>query len=143
MTDVPTLVLPVLAQIFWTLVVLCGLGVTRIRALRHRRADLSRLSISVEGWPSDARKMSNNFDNQFQIPVLFYVVCILATIMETAGPAMTALAWFFVVMRVAHTAVHVTNNYVPLRFAFYMGSLTALILMFAMTAASFFGPATS
>ena len=142
MTDVPTLVLPVLAQIFWTLVVLCGLGVTRFRALRHRRADRSRLSISPEGWPDDARKMSNNFDNQFQMPVLFYVVCILATIMETAGPGMTALAWFFVVMRVAHTAVHVTTNYIPLRFGFYAAGFVALVLMFAMTAASFFGPAT-
>src|SRR5688572_23030436 len=121
MTDVPTLILPLLAQVFWTLIVLCGLAVTRFRALRRRRADLAHLSISREGWPDDARKMSNNFDNQFQIPVLFYIVCILATFMETAGPGVTALAWFFVVMRVAHTAVHVTSNYVPLRFAFYLG----------------------
>ena len=142
MTDVPTLILPLLAQVFWTLLVLCGLGVTRFRALRHRRADLAHLSISREGWPDDARKMSNNFDNQFQIPVLFYIVCILATFMETAGPGVTALAWFFVVMRVAHTAVHVTSNYVPLRFAFYLGSVTALVAMFVMTAATFFGPAT-
>jgi hypothetical protein len=142
MTDVPPLILPLLAQVFWTLVVLCGLAVTRFRALRHRRADLAHLSISREGWPDDARKMSNNFDNQFQIPVLFYIVCILATFMETAGPGVTALAWFFVAMRVAHTAVHVTSNYVPLRFAFYLGSVTALVVMFVMTAASFFGPGT-
>jgi hypothetical protein len=143
MTDVPTLILPLLAQVFWTLLVLCGLAVTRYRALRHRRvADLARLSISREGWPDDVLKMSNNFDNQFQIPVLFYVVCILATFMETAGPTVTALAWFFVMMRVAHTAVHVTSNYVPLRFGFYLGSVIALVVMFVMTAASFFGPAT-
>ena len=142
MTDVPTLILPLLAQVFWTLLVLCGLAVTRFRALRHRRVDLTHLSISREGWPDNVRKMSNNFDNQFQIPVLFYIVCILATFMETAGPAVTALAWFFVVMRVAHTAVHVTSNYVPLRFAFYLGSVTALVAMFVMTAASFFGPGT-
>jgi hypothetical protein len=140
MTDVPTLILPLLAQVFWTLLVLCGLAVTRYRALRHRRVvDLTHLSISREGWPDDARKMSNNFDNQFQIPVLFYVVCILATFMETAGPAVTALAWFFVVMRVAHTAVHVTINYVPLRFGFYLASVAALVAMFVMTSASFFG----
>lgn len=143
MTDVPPLALPVLAQVFWTLVVLTGLGAARLRAIRQGHARVPGLALSKEGWPDDVRKVSNNFDNQFQVPVLFYVICGAATILETAGPLMTALAWFFVASRVAHTAVHVTTNYIPLRFGIFMAGFVALVIMYVLTAAGYLVPATS
>lgn len=139
MTASVSLAWPVLAQIVWTLLVLALLGARRYRALKEKRARLPGLDLSRDGWPDDVRKVSNNLDNQFQTPVLFYAVCGLAVLTGSASGAVVALAWLFVAARVGHTAVHVTTNHVPLRFAFYAAGVTALVAMTAAVAVALGG----
>lgn len=133
MNPASALAWPVLAQIVWTMLVLALLGVRRYRAIKEKRARLPGLDLSREGWPDDVRKVSNNFDNQFQTPVLFYAICGVAVLTGAAGGAMAALAWLFVVTRIGHTAVHVTSNHVPLRFGFYAAGVGALVTMTGLT----------
>ena len=125
---------PLLFQALWTLVVLGLLGYRRFHALREQRAEPAGLELSKAGWPDDVTKVSNNFDNQFQTPVLFYMICGVALVAGLAGPALVGLAWVFCASRVVHTAVHVSNNHVPYRFAAFFVGVIVLAAMLVTVA---------
>jgi hypothetical protein len=42
------------------------------------------------------------------------------------------MAWIYVLLRIAHAYVHVTDNYVPRRGAVYIASVLVLALMWAI-----------
>ena len=85
-----------------------------------RRARAGRTSpLREPNWPKDAIVASNAFLNQFEIPVLFYVLTILALITKQADLLFVMMAWIFVVMRVLQAGVFVTSNHVPTRGAFF------------------------
>ena len=110
-----SLVYPVLAQVLWTFVVYIHLGVRRRRALVSRTTRPRDIALTDEAWPQDARQVSNNLRNQFESPVIFYVLCGVATYVGATDLLMAALAWIYVMFRVIHTYVHTTSNRVPVR----------------------------
>jgi len=69
--------------------------------------------------------VSNAFDNQFQLPVLFYVACGLSMGFGTIWIE-TVLAWAFVLTRIAHAFVHATRNHVPTRFFFFTAGFAVM-----------------
>jgi hypothetical protein len=60
------------------------------------------------------------------LPVLFYVLTILAYVTHLAGVIFVVLAWIFVLFRCLQAFVHVTNNKIRVRGAFF--GLAALAL---------------
>ncbi len=60
--------------------------------------------------PLESLLIHNNLKNQFELPLLFHVVC-LALYLTTADNVVTAfLAWAFVLSRYVHSYVHITSN---------------------------------
>jgi hypothetical protein len=51
-----------------------------------------------------------SYSNQFELPVLFYVLTILAWMTRHADLAFVVLAWIFVIFRYLQAYVHVTSN---------------------------------
>jgi hypothetical protein len=76
-----------------------------------------------------AKLMADNLQNQFELPVLFYVAVLLAIVTEPVSDWFVTLAWVFVISRIAHAAVHVTVNIVIVRLAFFSVGLVTLVLM--------------
>jgi hypothetical protein len=72
------------------------------------------------------------FSNQFEIPVLFYVLTILAYVTHLAGLIFVILAWVFVIFRLLHAYVHVTSNTVRVRGTFYAVAVVALAINWAI-----------
>jgi hypothetical protein len=129
------LVYPVLAQVFLTFVLMVWTGRLRTAAVRSRRVRLSAIALSGDAWPDDVKKISNNMHNQFETPVLFYVLCGVATYLAVTGMLMTALAWLYVITRVIHTAIHVTTNRVQHRFAVFVVGFLVLVAMWVVIVA--------
>lgn len=123
------LVWPMLAQIFLTFVVLGLMARARIAALKSREVTMGQVAVSNDAWPTKAKQAANNFTNQFETPVLFFALCLLAMTVGAGGWIMTLLAWGYVATRVAHTVVHVGSNDVRLRFNIFAVSVTILFLM--------------
>ena len=131
------ILLPVLAQLVLVFIVWIRLYTTRVAEMRAKRiapqsiasaADSAVLLKNVAG-PAD------NFVNQFELPVLFYLVCVLLYIMQLANPLYLSLACAFVVMRYVHSFIHLTYNRVKHRFAAYLiGScfLWAMLLLLSL-----------
>ena len=127
------LILAVLAQITTTIVVGFWLGWVRHVAVRDRTIT-GNVMVSQEGWPKQARAASNNFSNQFEVPVIFYVLALLALHMKIAGIGLVIAAWIFVVSRIAHAIAHCGPNDLRLRGPSYFVGVAAVIVMLVMVA---------
>jgi hypothetical protein len=127
------LVLAVLVQMTTTIVVGFWLGWVRHVAVRDRTIT-GNVMVSQEGWPERARAASNNFSNQFEVPVIFYALALLALHLKVAGIAFDIVAWVFVVSRIAHAIAHCGPNDLRLRAPAYFVGVTAVIVMLVMVA---------
>ncbi len=128
------LVYPAMAQVLWTLVLVTWNGLVRVRALRGRRVRFADIALSSDAYPDDVRKISNNMHNQFETPLLFYVLLAIATYIGATGTTMVVLAWVYFATRVVHTAIHTTTNSVPRRFYAFLVGVLSLIAMWIVIA---------
>lgn len=120
---------PVLAQIAIPLAVLILNGRRKAAdvAAGNHRPDESATDNTA--WSLPVVLTSNNLANQSQLPVLFYVLCIVLAQIGAVSALTLSIAWLFVASRILHAYVHVSSNYVPLRKrAFIFGALTLLLL---------------
>jgi hypothetical protein len=103
----------------------------RVAAVKGGRARVKEIATSNGGWPADVRKISNNFDNQFQTPMLWYAACALLIAMGLVDGVSVGLSWLFLASRIAHTAIHTGRNVVMHRLAAFLVGYAALIAMWA------------
>ncbi len=120
---------PVIAQVFLTLAMFIVLGARKAVAVKAGSVDRHQAALDNRVWPIEVLKVSNNIANQFEIPVLFYVLCLVLYSLNAAGPVAVVLAWLFVVSRYAHAYVHIGSNYVPVRMRLFMISCVVLLAM--------------
>lgn len=128
------LLYPVLAQVLLTFIVLFGTGAARFKAIREGRVRVGEIAVSNEPWPGEVRKFSNNFANQFETPVLFYVLVGAAMYIRATDVLMVVLAWLFVATRIVHAFIHTGRNDVLLRFRVFLAGVVVLIIMWALIA---------
>ena len=121
------LILAIALQVLLTLGILVWMGFERVPRVARGEIAVKDIAVARDAYPLQARLLSNSFDNQFQLPVLFYVACFLA-IGFSATLIEVLLAVAFVVTRYVHAAIHVTTNNVPHRFAAYTAGLVVLCL---------------
>jgi hypothetical protein len=81
----------------------------------------------AEGVERPAR----TYMNLLELPLLFYLVCLLMLQTGKIDSIQVSLAWVFVITRYAHAFIYVGFNYVPLRFAAYLSGLVTLAVMWA------------
>lgn len=84
--------------------------------------------------PEAIHYSSYNFRNLFELPVLFYGLCLAATQLQLQSPLLVQLAWAYVVLRAVHSTIHCTYNRVTHRFAAYMLSSVVLWGMLGLVA---------
>jgi hypothetical protein len=77
---------------------------------------------------------ADNFRNLFELPVLFYVALIVAAQTAQVTAPVLVLAWLFVVLRFAHSAIHCTYNRVYHRFYVYVAGGFVLFALWAVLA---------
>jgi hypothetical protein len=124
--------LPLFVEVILTFVLMLWMGVLRQADYRSRAVRAADIALRQPNWPPRTTQAANSFSNQFELPVLFYVLTILAWDTKRAGVAFVILAWVFVICRVLQAYVHVTNNNVRLRGAFYSVGALVLMIMWAI-----------
>lgn len=121
--------LPLFVEVLLTFGVMFGMMYFRTSTLRRGETRLADISLREPNWPRRATQFGYAFANQFELPVLFYVLTILVIITRHADLLFVLLAWIFVLMRVLQAVVHVTNNNVRMRGAYYgVGALILFIM---------------
>lgn len=133
--SVQAILLPLFVQVGLTFALALMLGARRLSVVRSGEVRRSEVSMGERVWPTRAQQASNAFANQFELPVLFCVLVVLALATRKADLAFVVLSWVFVVSRTAHAAVYVSTNHIPHRFTAYMVGAVALLLMWLIFAA--------
>ena len=131
---VPAILLPVFVQVALTFALLMWTGSQRLRAVRAGTVRPGEVSLGEKRWPARAQQASNAFGNQFETPVLFYVLVVLALFSRKADLLFVVLSWVFVLTRFAHAGVYLTTNYVPHRFAAFLAGVLVLMVMWIVFA---------
>jgi hypothetical protein len=127
--------LPVFVLVGLTFALLLGMASARTRALTKREVSLKEIALGQPNWPTRAAQIGNCFSNQFELPLLFYVLIALALPLRHADLVIVLLSWVFVVTRFAHAGIFVTSNNVQQRsLAWFAGVLVlfAMWLYFAL-----------
>lgn len=119
------LIAAVLAQGTLALGLIWFLGFVRIPMIMRGEVRIRDIALAREGWPEREKKVSNAFDNQFQLPVLFYAAAGVSLLLGASWLSLL-LAWAFVVSRYVHAAIHMTDNNVIRRFWTYTVGLGIL-----------------
>lgn len=125
---------PVLAQVLLTLVMFIILGARKAKAIKAGKVNREQAALDNRVWPEYVVKVSNNIANQFEVPMLFYILCVVLFSINAAGTVAIVLAWLFVASRYAHAWVHVGSNYVPVRMRLFMAGCVVLLSMLAVAA---------
>ncbi len=129
-----SVLLPVFVQVALTFGLLFAMGRSRVAAVRRGEVKVRDVALGQRNWPERETQLSNAFDNQFQLPVLFYVLVVLALIARKADLLFVVLSWAFVVLRLAHAAIHITSNVVRRRFYVYLAGALVLLVMWLIVA---------
>ena len=111
-----SLLVPVFVEVALTFVLLLATGWMRVRALSARQVKIRDIALGQNAWPARAQQISRAYQNQLELPLLFYVLIAFVLITRVESGVLLALAWIFVAARLIHAAIHVTSNHVPARF---------------------------
>ena len=133
--SVQMVLLPVFVLVGLAFALLLGMASARTRAVVSREVSLKDVALRQPNWPDRVAQIGNCFANQFEIPVLFYVLIALALPLRHADLVIVLLSWVFVVTRFAHAGIFVTSNDVRQRsLAWFAGVLVlfAMWLYFAL-----------
>ena len=131
---VQAILLPLFVQIALTFGLLLWTGTLRLTALRAGKVRMGDIALGEPGWPAQETRAANAFNNQFQVPVLFYVLVILALFTRKTDLLFVALAWIFVATRVVHALIHTTANDVRQRFLAFLAGVIVLMAMWILFA---------
>jgi hypothetical protein len=121
--------LPVFVLVGLTFALLLWMASARTRALTGREVSIKDIALGQPNWPARATQIGNSFRNQFELPLLFYVLIALALPLRHADLFIVLMSWVFVVTRFVHAGIFVTTNNVQRRsLAWFAG----VLVLFAM-----------
>ncbi len=120
------MITPVVALVIWSLVMWLWLYVTRIPAMQKAGIKPGQATkAAMEALPS--ANVANNYNHLMEQPTIFYAICFALQFMDQAHHINIGLAWAYVALRVVHSLIQATTNFIPLRFLVF--SLASLVLV--------------
>lgn len=121
--------LPVLVHILLIFILYIYMGQVKTRAVKEGNVDRQKASLNPKAWPESVVKVSNNLANQFESPILFYMLSVMYYLTNNVSSILVLIMSVYVLSRYLHAYVHVTSNYVPYRYkCFVIGMLILLVL---------------
>ena len=121
---------PAVAMVVLTFVVWLRMYFMRVGEMKRERVHPQSVALSAQMAErlKDTRA-ADNFRNLFELPVLFYLALVVAVQTDQVTVVSLTLAWAFVALRIAHSAIHCSYNKVYHRFyAYFAGGLALWLL---------------
>lgn len=140
-----SLIYPMAALVFLTFIMVYLLWVLRVKAVRAREISPRYFKLNRGGeLPEGVTRVTQNYNNLLELPILFYTVCIIAIVLNYIAPNPSVPnpsipnqsaeyfiyhAWAFVVLRFLHSYIHTTYNHILHRlYAFSLSSFVLLLM---------------
>jgi hypothetical protein len=107
---IPMILAPLFVLVLMTFVLGFWIPFRSVPLLRRGEVRPQDVDLRQPNWPRPVQQINNSYTSQFELPVLFYVLTILAMYTKHADLLFVIMAWLFVLARLAHAYVHVTSN---------------------------------
>jgi hypothetical protein len=130
------ILIPVIALVAWTLIVMLWMMVSRRRAFAQLGINWGNIPRGSRGKdldgraPDEAQWPSHNYNHLMEQPTIFYAIALTLALMGMGSGINYWLAWGYVGFRVAHSIVQCTVNIVAIRFALFA---LASLCLFGLT----------
>lgn len=124
------LLYPMFSMVLLTFIMACI--AVKIRFLSVKNGEVSyKYFRFMDGQdvPDFIKKTTRNFNNQFEIPTLFYVVCTLYICLNIESFITLFFAWLFIFFRVAHAYIHLTYNHILHRMLTFWASFMCVMVL--------------
>ena len=127
--DKTSILFPMVALVTLTFAVLLLIPVRRFRAgiAGQIRYDDFKYGESAR-VPPEVSIPNRNMMNLLELPLLFYVGCLIYLVIGRVDEYALVLAWLYVGLRVVHSAIHVTYNRVRHRLIAFALSNVILVM---------------
>jgi hypothetical protein len=130
------MIAPVLALIAWTFVLWFWMYATRIPAIQRAGIDPARMKqkSELEVLPLAVKQIADNYNHLHEQPTVFYALAMCAHLIGASDALNIGLAWAYVALRVVHSLIQCTVNFIPVRFAVFAAASLVLLLLLIRTA---------
>jgi len=128
-----TILVPVLALCVWTFVLWTWMYMTRLPAMKKARIDARRIKRKheLDSLPVAVQQIADNYNHLHEQPTVFFALAFYSHLVGVADGLNIQLAWAYVALRVIHSLIQCTINFVPLRFMVFSASSIVLIIIAA------------
>ena len=121
---------PVVALVILTAIVALMMAVYRnVAVVRRITSQRYFQTFNADPPPEWVERPARTYMNLLELPVLFYVVCLLMLTTGKFDVIQVSLAWLFVVTRYVHAFIYIAFNYVPFRFLAFLAGVITLAVM--------------
>ena len=127
--SIPTVLLPVFVLVALTFALNVWMGWSRTSSVRRGEVKIRDIALGERNWSKQTQQIDNAFHNQFELPVLFYVLVALALITRQADLLFVLLSWVFVATRFIHAGIFVSSNDVRQRSLAWFAGVLVLLAM--------------
>ncbi len=128
--NIGTILYPAFGLGLLTFAVGFWLAMYRVHAVRNLGLDPGYFALNRGAkLPPRLVQISQHYDNLFESPVLFYVVCIMIYVTGRTDAAFLALAWSYFALRVIHAWVHTGHNRIRQRRNVFLLSVLVLLVL--------------
>lgn len=134
---------PMLALIVWTFVIWGWMYATRLPAMRAARINPRRIKrkSDLDALPVSVQQIADNYNHLHEQPTVFYALAIYTHLVGTGDLPNVVLAWMYVGLRIAHSLIQCTTNFVPTRFFVFSAATLVLIAIALRNVMALFGSA--
>ena len=127
--SIQMVLLPLFVQVGLTFALLIWMVGLRRQALVSRETKIRDIALGQPNWPERATQVGNCYRNQFELPVLFYILIGLALPLRHADFFIVLMSWVFVVTRFAHAGVFISSNDLGRRSIAWLAGVLVLLAM--------------
>jgi hypothetical protein len=122
---------PMLALILWSFVMWAWMYATRLPAMSRAGIDATKIKrkSDLDVLPMSVQQIADNYNHLHEQPTVFYALALYTHLVAAADPLNVGLAWGYVGLRVAHSLIQATINFVPVRFFVFSASTIVLMII--------------
>jgi len=103
----------------------------RVAAVQNGETSLKDIALDSSNWPPRLRKISNNYDNQFDLPTVWLALSALVVATGKIDTVLIVMSWAFIASRLVHSYIHTGSNHLPSRMYAYITGVALVVAMWA------------
>ena len=127
------ILLPALALGFWTFCVLLLIPIKRSQARRRGVVTIDDFALGESAAvPPDVSIVNRNYMNLLEMPILFYVACLMIYVTESVSTMSLIMCWAYFAARIVHSLVHLGYNNVAHRRGIFAISNVVLLTIWVL-----------